>query len=80
LPERDAIERTAAPLTVTSLAAQLRACGLAEGQAVLAHLAMSKLGWVVGGAEAVILALLAAVGESSTIMMVTQCGNNMESS
>ena len=51
---------------------------LAEGQTVLVHLAMSKMGWVVGGAEAVILALLAAVGESGTIMMVTNSSNNTD--
>ena len=45
---------------------------------MLVHLAMSKLGWVVGGAEAVILALLAAVGRRGTIMMVTNCSNNTD--
>jgi aminoglycoside 3-N-acetyltransferase len=65
-------------LTVTSLAGQLRACGLAEGQIVLVHLSMSKLGWIVGGAEAVVLALLDAVGESGTIMMPTNSGNNTD--
>lgn len=69
MPEKDFYARSAAPLTVTSLTEQLRACGLAEGQTVLVHMAMSKLGWIIGGAEAVILALLAAVGESGTIMM-----------
>ena len=78
MPEKDVIERTVTPLTVTSLAEQLRACGLAEGQTVLVHLAMSKLGWIIGGAEAVILALLTAVGDSGTIMMVTNNPNNTD--
>ena len=43
---------------------------------VLVHLAMSKLGWIIGGAEAVILALLEAVGDSGTIMMTTNSSNN----
>jgi aminoglycoside N3'-acetyltransferase len=60
------IERTTAPLTVAWLAGQLRACGLAEAQTVLVHMAMSKLGYVIGGAQAVILALIAAVGETGT--------------
>ena len=76
MSEKNIIERTATPLTVTSLTEQLRACGLAEGQTVLVHLAMSKLGWIIGGAEAVILALLAAVGDSGTIMMTTNSSNN----
>jgi len=41
-------------------------------------MAMSKLGWIVGGAEAVIRALLAAVGESGTIMMTTNSSNNTD--
>ena len=78
MSEKSVIERTAVPLTVTSLSEHLRACGLAEGQTVLVHLAMSKLGWVIGGAEAVILALLAAVGDRGTIMMVTNSSNNTD--
>jgi aminoglycoside 3-N-acetyltransferase len=78
MSEKSVVERTDTPLTVTSLAGQLRACGLAEGQIVLVHLSMSKLGWIVGGAEAVVLALLDAVGESGTIMMPTNSGNNTD--
>jgi aminoglycoside 3-N-acetyltransferase len=78
MDEKEIVERTAAPLTVASLSEELRACGLAEGQTVLVHLAMSKLGWIVGGAEAVILALLTAVGDTGTIMMVTNSGGNTD--
>jgi aminoglycoside 3-N-acetyltransferase len=78
MPEKNIIDRTAAPLTVISLTKQLLACGLAEGQTVLVHMAMSKLGWIIGGAEAIILALLAAVGESGTIMMTTNNSNNID--
>lgn len=80
MSEEALITRTETPLTVVSLADKLRACGLAEGQTVLVHMAMSKLGWVIGGAEAVILALLAAVGDSGTIMMVTNSTNNTDPS
>ena len=78
MTEKSIIERTATPLTATSLAEQLRGCGLAEGQTVLVHLAMSKLGWVIGGAEAVIIALMAAVGGLGTIMMPTNNSYNTD--
>jgi len=78
MSEENLIARSAAPLTATSLTEQLRACGLAEGQIVLVHLAMSKLGWIIGGAEAVVLALLSAVGIGGTIMMVTNSSNNTD--
>jgi aminoglycoside 3-N-acetyltransferase len=41
---------------------------------------MSRLGWIVGGAEAVVLSLLAAVGDSGTIMMPTHSSNNTDPS
>ena len=78
MSEQEVIERTVTPLTASSLAGKLRACGLAEGQTVLVHMAMSRLGWVVGGAQAAILALLAAVGDSGTIMMVTDSSQNTD--
>lgn len=78
MSERLVIDRTTAPLTVASLADRLRTYGLAEGQIVLVHLAMSKLGWTIGGAEAVILALLDSVGSTGTIMMVTNSSNNTD--
>ena len=78
MSEEDVIERSATPLTITSLTQQLRVCGLAEDQTVLVHLAMSRLSWIIGGAEAVILALLAAVGDTGTIMMPTSTSNNTD--
>ncbi len=71
MSEADVIQQTAAPLTVASLAEQFTALGLKAGQTVLVHSAMSKLGWVVGGPEAVILALLQVLGPGGTLMMPT---------
>jgi aminoglycoside 3-N-acetyltransferase len=78
MSEINTMDRSTTPLTVTTLAKQLQACGLAEGQTVLVHMAMSKIGWIIGGAEAVILALLAAVGDSGTIMMTTNNSSNID--
>ena len=80
MTKRDITDNTDIPLTVASLTNQLRACGLAEGQTVIVHMAMSKLGYVIGGSQAVIMALLAAVGETGTIMMVTNSDDNSEPS
>ncbi len=80
MSEEAVIARTSEPLTAAALAEQLRACGLAEGQTVLVHMAMGKLGWVIGGAEAVILALLAAVSPGGTIMVVTNSNSNTDPS
>lgn len=69
MSEWDVIQRTKTPQTVESLAEQFAACGLAAGQTVLVHSAMSKIGWVNGGPEAVIQALLRVLGPEGTLMM-----------
>ena len=63
------IKNTQTPLTVDSLAEQFAACGLAAGQTVLVHSAMSRIGWINGGPEAGIQALLRVLGSSGTLMM-----------
>jgi len=50
----------------------LRALGVADGDVVIAHVAMSRLGWVPGGAQGVVAALIAGVGERGTLVMPTQ--------
>jgi aminoglycoside 3-N-acetyltransferase len=78
MSEADQIARTPFPLTAQSLAEQLRACGLRAGQTVLVHMALSRLGWVVGGAEAAILAFLDVLGPAGTLMMPTHTTNNTD--
>jgi len=41
----------------------------AAGQTVLVHSSLSKLGWVAGGAQAVVQALITVLGENGTLMM-----------
>lgn len=66
------------PLTCASLAAELRTCGLAEGQTVLVHMAMSQLGWIAGGAQTVVDALLEVLGTTGTLMMPTHTTSNTD--
>ncbi|MEM7800840.1 MAG: AAC(3) family N-acetyltransferase [Chloroflexota bacterium] len=78
--EKRIIDRTEIPLSRESLAERLGDCGLKAGSTVIVHLAMSPLGWVIGGAEAVILALIDALGTAGTLMMVAHSGNNSDPS
>ena len=57
------------PVTRSRLAAELAALGLARGAVVIVHTSLSKIGWVVGGAQAMIEALLEVLGETGTLVM-----------
>ena len=78
MTEADVIQATPQPLTVQSLAEQFAACGLAAGQTVLVDGAMSKIGWIAGGPEAVILALLQVLTPSGTLMMPAHSTQNTD--
>jgi len=74
--ERDVIERTTGPpATVNSLAEDLAALGVMPGMVLLLHASLSSLGWVCGGAVAVILAVEAVLGPQGTLVMATHSGD-----
>ena len=72
--EQTAISASDEPATVDSLVADFRRLGIGEGDIVIVHSSLSALGWVAGGAQAVIEALLDTVGSAGTIVMPTQSG------
>jgi aminoglycoside 3-N-acetyltransferase len=70
MSEERAIAR-GGPFSRQSIAGDLRRLGLREGAAVLVHSSLSQLGYVAGGAQAVVLALLDVVGNAGTVVMPT---------
>ena len=58
-------------ITVKSLAQQLQKLGVRAGMTLLVHSSLSSIGWVCGGAPAVILALEQILGEEGTLVMPT---------
>jgi aminoglycoside 3-N-acetyltransferase len=72
--ERAAIERTERPVTITGMVEDLRALGVEPGDTLLVHASLSALGWVCGGAQAVVAALREAVGETGTVVVPTHTG------
>ena len=65
------LPRAAVPGTVRGMVAQLATLGLPAGATVIVHASLSRLGWVAGGAQAVVTALLEAVGPAGTLVMPT---------
>ncbi|TYP69743.1 aminoglycoside N(3)-acetyltransferase [Paenibacillus methanolicus] len=65
-------------LTREDLVQGLRGCGLQAGSTVIAHSSMRKLGFIVGGAETLVRALLDVVGEEGTIVLPSQTWKNLD--
>jgi aminoglycoside 3-N-acetyltransferase len=74
--EHDAVERTPGmPATLLSLRKDFESLGIRRGMVLLLHSSLSSLGWVCGGAVAVILALEEILGAEGTLMMPTHSGD-----
>jgi aminoglycoside 3-N-acetyltransferase len=68
------------PVTPARLVRDLRKLGVTKGQTLLAHVSLRSIGWVDGGAEAVVAALRQAVGASGNVVMLTATQENSRSS
>ena len=65
-------------VTKTDIIRGLQEVGLTAGDHVMVHASLSSLGFVCGGAQTVIEALLEVVGEEGNILMPTQSWKNMD--
>ena len=66
------------PIIKEEIVSALRFLGLEKGYAGMVHTSLSQLGYVCGGAQTVIEALIETVGEDGTIMMPTQSWKNLD--
>ncbi|MFB6070788.1 MAG: aminoglycoside N(3)-acetyltransferase [Halanaeroarchaeum sp.] len=69
--ERDAVERVDRPVTVASIVEDLRDVGVRPGSTLIVHSSLSAIGWVAGGAQAVVEALQRAVTAGGTVVVPT---------
>lgn len=65
-------------ITKQEIICKLKELGLLRGDVVMVHTSLKSIGYVCGGAQAVIEALIEAVGEDGTIMMPTQSWKNLD--
>src|SRR5688572_290367 len=75
MSEADAIARADAPRTRASLARDLAALGITPGAVLVVHSSLGALGWVNGGQQTVIEALLDTIGSVGTLVMPAQSGH-----
>jgi len=77
MKEKEIIEKTKEPITKKSLINELSQLKL-KGEIVIVHSALSKLGWVCGGAVALIEALQEVITDQGTIIMPAHSGDYSE--
>ena len=77
LSEQQAIV-TGTMVTIENLVDDLARLGVKKGETLVVHASMSRMGWVCGGAETVVRALLEAIGPEGTLVMPAQAGANSD--
>jgi aminoglycoside 3-N-acetyltransferase len=81
MKERRLVEQTGdVPVTADSLVRDFTALGLEAGDVVIVHASLSSLGWVCGGAVAVIDAISHVLGPTGTLVMPTHSSQLSEPS
>lgn len=78
--ESNTVKNTIKPNTFDSLKKDLISLGLKEGDIIIVHSSLSKMGWTVGGPVAVIDALIDAITPKGTLIMPTFTSGNTEPS
>ena len=56
----------------SDIVSALKSVGLQNGDSVMVHTSLGQIGYVCGGAQTIIEALIDVVGQNGTIMMPTQ--------
>lgn len=67
MPDREVVG-SKHPVTRSQITGDLRRLGVREGAVLMVHARISSLGWVVGGTETVVRALIDSVGPEGTLM------------
>ena len=74
MSERDVIEASTAPVTHDQIVTDLRRLGLSRGDTLIVHSSLSSIGYVIGGAQTVVGALLDSIGSVGTLTMPGHSG------
>lgn len=57
---------------------QLRQLGITSGDALMVHSSLKSMGWIAGGAQAVVEALMETITEAGTLIMPAQSTDNSD--
>lgn len=78
MSEKKIVENSNYPVTTKSLVKELKKGGINKGETIIVHSSLSSLGWVCGGAVALINALKKVITENGNLVMPTHCGDYSE--
>lgn len=68
------------PVTYADLLSFFGSCGIRRGETLIVHSSLKAAGWIVGGPEVVMRALLDTVGPEGTVIMPAQTWKNLDPS
>lgn len=71
---RDLIDRSPEPVTLNRIVDDLHRLGVSNGDTLIVHSSLSALGYVVGGAQTVVEALLKSIGPAGNLTMPGHSG------
>jgi aminoglycoside 3-N-acetyltransferase len=74
MESKQLVDQTETPSTTISLTYDLRVLGVRTGMTVLVHSSLKSLGWVCGGTQAVIQALMDVVTKEGTLVLPAHSG------
>lgn len=80
MTEFDVIQKTNEFQSIDTLTKQLYSLGIQHGDSLIVHSSLSKMGWIAGGEQAVVEALMKVVTPKGTIVMPAQSTANSEPS
>lgn len=75
MSESSIVLQTKEPITINSLYQDLVKLGVNRGDILLVHSSLSSLGWVCGGAQSVITAIMDVLGNEGTLIMPSHSGD-----
>lgn len=73
--EQALIARTKQPMTMSRLQRDFEGLGLRPGMCLMVHCSMSQIGWIPGGAQLLVEAMIDFLGPEGTLMVPTHSGH-----
>jgi len=80
MSEFDLVQETTSFQSVETLKQQLHTLGIKAGDSIMVHSSIKSMGWIAGGAKAVVDALIETITPEGTIIMAAQSAENSEPS